>query len=89
MKGNKPKKNTWIIIGAVAVLVLSIIGGVIGAKSSKDKDCDCRKPTDGGWMGFSFTYFILSVVGAIVLAVMFFKKNKIPGLPPLPPAGAF
>jgi len=72
----RARKTTWIIVGAVAILVLSIIGGVIGTRSSKDKDCNCRRPTDAGWMGFSITYFILSVVGAIILAVMFFRKSR-------------
>ena len=71
----RPHKNTWIILGAVGILILSIIGGVIGTRSTDDDDCSCRRKTDAGWMGFSITYFILSVVGAIILTVMFFKNR--------------
>ena len=73
---SRARKTTWTIIGAITILVLSIVGGVLGSRSSQDKDCQCRRPTDAGWMGFSITYFILSIVGAIILAVMYFKTNR-------------
>lgn len=77
IESGKPKKTFWIILVAIGILVLSIVGGVIGTKANKDESCACRKKTDSGWMGFSITYFILTVVAVIVFAVLFFKgKTK-------------
>jgi hypothetical protein len=71
----RPKRTMWIIMIAVGVLVLSIVGGVIGTRSAKDENCQCRKKTDAGWMGFSITYFILTVVAFIILLVLTLRKK--------------
>lgn len=74
---SRPKMTMWIILVAVGVLVLSIVGGVIGNKSTRDENCACRKKQDGGWLGFSITYFILSVIAAIVFLVLFVRGNRV------------
>jgi len=77
----RPKGTFFIILAAVGILVLSIISGVIGTRSVKDQSCDCRKKSDAGWMGFSITYFILTIIGSIILAVLYFRgKTKVAGL---------
>jgi len=74
-------KLMWVILLGVGILVLSIVGGVIGTRVTRDTDCECRRPSDAGWMGFSITYFILSIVG-IILSLKFglLCADKLKGL---------
>ena len=67
------EKRKFILILGGIVLVVAIIGGVIGNRTGKD-DCQCITKPDSGWMGFSITYFALTVVGVAVLIFMLQRK---------------
>lgn len=73
----KPKAKLFVIIGiAVGVITLSIVAGVLGKKAGK-ADCDCIKPSDAGWRGFSIAWFILSILGVIAIIAFGFKQAGI------------
>lgn len=66
--GKKPKGKLFIIIGAaVGVMAFSITMGVVGTRKG-DENCDCIKPRDSGWRGFSITWFILTLIMFIGLS---------------------
>lgn len=74
MVGKKKSKLGLLIGAAVAALVISIMGGVVGTVANK-KQCTERCPTkaDSGWMGFSITWFIASI---LVIVLLFFSMQK-------------
>ena len=72
----RPRRTFWIILAAIGIMVLSILGGVIGSRSAKDSECDCRRQGDAGWMGFSITYFILTVIGVVAFAIIYFRGKR-------------
>ncbi len=55
-----------IVIGAA--LMIAIIGGIIGSRGG-DATCACRKKSDSGWMGFSVTWFLVSMAVIILLVI--------------------
>ncbi len=75
--------TTMIMIGLA--LFISIVVGILGTKSGA-ADCNCRKKSDAGWLGFSVTWFLTSVAVIIllVIGVGSMATNPKTGLPWLP-----
>lgn len=77
---NLDKKTKQLIGLAVVVLVVSILAGVVGSVTTdRDEKCDCRKKTDGGWLGFSITWFILTLT-VVPLVLWRLKILNLPAL---------
>ena len=63
----KPKKSlVFLILIGVGMLILSILAALAG-RSGADKECQCTKPADAGWRGFSIAWVVLTAVAVPVI----------------------
>ena len=64
-----------IIPIAVAILIISIVAGVLGSRNGVEENCDCISPSNGGWRAFSISWFILSIIGVVLMFTWGIKKR--------------
>lgn len=65
-----------LIIIVSASFVIGILGGLIGSRAG-DSNCECRKGSDAGWMGFSVVWFMGSIVAIALALVWAFKPGYV------------